>query len=154
MNLQYKFIESKGAPISLNGQNVIQLDTIPIHKGIVSIRFISILNGEFGVVLKSKNGYIVLSEGRHTKCLFTWNEPKLPRIINYEVNCTDGKLRVWNVYKVHHHTGEVTEDAWTGNAGMIVENRNRYARLYKCSSGLGEFNPEEFLFEIEWREFI
>jgi hypothetical protein len=149
-SLQEQFIESKGAPILVNGQKVVQMDCIPIFSGVVTIHFLGANNRMFGVAMKSPIGRIELSDGTHTKTVISWDEPGMPRSVEYAVACPDGELRLWNVYRVVHLSGEITEDAWTGNAGMLVETLGGNTRRYKCSSGPGKFSPDEFSFEVAW----
>lgn len=149
-SLQELFIESKGAPVVLGDCSVIQMDRIPIKSGIVSVEFQGEPVGRYGVALKSAKGGIVLSDGRTAPLVHVWDEPDRPRKALHRIDCPDGELRVWNVYRTKHHNGEVTEDAWTGNAGMVVDYQGPNIRSYRCSSGLGAFNPDEFAFLLRW----
>jgi hypothetical protein len=149
-SLQERFAETRGSPIIVDDLEVIQMDRIPVTECFVTIEMLGDQTGRFGVALKSRMGGIELSDGRLVKLLYTWNEPRLPSKVAHRVECPDGELRVWNIYRVNHSTGHVSEDAWTGNAGMIVEQITDNKRLYHCSSGPGSFDPEEFKFELSW----
>jgi hypothetical protein len=46
----------------------------------------------------------------------------------------------------------VTEDKWTGNAGLVVLRSVAGYRSYGCSDGIGEFDPEDLKFELTWEE--
>lgn len=146
--LQDLFIESKGDPISMDGETVSCIDRIKISSGTVVIKFLGVCDNKNGVALKTPDGKIWLSNGDCASLVHVWDTRGLPRCVSHRVNCSTGELRVWNVYKTTHKNGVVTEDSWTGNAGMIVKQINETTRLYRCSSLSKEFNPNEFCFEI------
>ena len=149
-SLQQMFIESNGCPVMVGQCRVMQMDRIPIGSADVTIRFLGQPTGIHGVILKSAKGGISLSDGRAVKSLCVWDDPDLPREVTHHVECPDGELRVWNVYRIAHPTGEVTEDSWTGNAGMVLVCEDARLRRYKCSAGPGPFDPDQFNFEICW----
>jgi hypothetical protein len=148
MTLQEQFLQHGGSPIEIDQCAIVQMDRLPIHDATVTLRFLRGQSGN-GVALKSANGFITLSDDRSSSLIHIWNEPNLPSEVTHFVRCPDGELRVWNIYHVQHPGGQVTEDAWTGNAGMIVENIAERKRHYRCSAGPGNFDPN-FEFEIEW----
>lgn len=148
--LQEKFIESKGQPVLVGQQQVIQMDLIPIRSGNITVRFLSEPIGIYGVVLKSYKGSITLSDGSKVPSVFVWNELGLDREVRHPVECPDGELGIWNIYRTTHPTGETTEDYFTGNAGMIVNRAEDKVRHYLCSAGPGPFDPEQFQFEVCW----
>ena len=149
-SLQQMFIESNGCPVMVGQYRVMQGDRIPLESADVTIRFLGQPTGIHGVILKSAKGGISLSDGRVVKSLCVWDDPDLPREATHHVECPDGDLRVWNVYRIAHPTGEVTEDSWTGNAGMVLVCEDARLRRYKCSAGPGPFDPDQFEFEICW----
>jgi hypothetical protein len=150
-SLQYAFIQSKGAPIKMGENLVIQCDTITIRTGIVTVRLFGPANGTQGVCLKTDKGHVEMSDGSKTSRLNIWHEPHLPSLVQHKVECKTGKLKVWNIYRVRHPTG-TTEDQWTGNAGMVLISQTSAARRYKCSDGVGPFDLSDFEFEIQWSE--
>jgi len=129
------------------------MDRININQGIVNVRFLS-RGGDHlqGVTLKSPKGYVRLSDGTGVGRVNIWDEPELPRFVKHQVFCPDGELRLWNIYKATSDPDHGQADAWTNNAGMLVDQLGKYARRYRCSDGIGEFNPEDIVFEIEWQE--
>lgn len=149
MTLQEQFLQNHGAPLLIEGRVVLQIDRIPIKRGKLRIEFRGNYSGS-GIALKSKNGGLELSDGEWVPLLHIWDEPGLPRVAEHRVDCQDGELRIWNVYKNTHPGGRITTDCWTGNAGMIIEDVGRNVRRYKCSNGTGVFNPQ-FEFEITWK---
>lgn len=149
MSLMEEFLRNLGAPVKIGSREVVQMDRIPIHNGIITVRF-RCAAADNGVALKAASGKIFLSDGRHVPLLHIWNELHLPLNVTHVVSCPNKELRIWNIYRSKHPDGSVTEDAWTGNAGMIVEMINSAHRRYRCSNGTGAFDPS-FEFEIKWR---
>lgn len=149
-SLQQMFIESGGHPVMVGQHRVMQMDRVPVESGDVTIRFHGRPMGIHGVILKSAKGGISLSDGRSVKSVCVWDDPSLPREVMHHVECPDAELRVWNVYRITHTTGVVTEDYWTNNAGMVLVCEDTGRRRYKCSAGPGPFDPDQFEFEICW----
>jgi len=150
--LQYMFIQSKGRPVHVGDLVVMQTDCIPIERGTITIRFIEGQSKDHGVRLKCKNGWIELSDGTHAETLYIWRQPGLPDEITHRVHCPDGKLRFCNVYRIFHHNGYVSEDRWTGNAGIVRLSEQANKRMYGCSRGDGDFNPRGLVVEVEWSQ--
>jgi len=148
--LQELFIESRGESVQVGQQYVVQRDLIPVKYGNVTVRFLGQPEGIHGVVFKSIKGGVTLSDGSVVRTVHIWDETELPREVTHHVECPDGKLSVWNIYRTKHRTGEITEDYFTGNAGMVVICKAPKVRRYNCSAGPGPFDPEQFLFEIRW----
>jgi hypothetical protein len=149
--LKEAFIASQGAPVDVEGQLVVQMDRLPIKKGRVRIRFLGGSSRVLcGIAIKSAKGHVVLSDGSRAKLVYIWNQAELPKSVEHDIFCPDGELRVWNIYRLHHSTGQTTIDSWTNNAGMIVADTGPHRRKYRCSDGLGDFNPDDFVFEVEW----
>lgn len=149
-SFQQMFVETRGGPVQVGQQQVVQRDRIPIESGKVTVRFLGQPAVNNGVILKSHSGGITLSDGSVARSVIVWDDPRLPRSVTHHVECRDGKLSIWNVYRTRHPTGEVTEDYFTGNAGMIVACSGTRSRRYNCSSGPGPFDPQQFTFELHW----
>jgi len=148
--LQTQFIRSNGQPLNIDGYTVIQMDRIPIKQGAITIRFISSEATKLqGVALKSPKGFIKLSDGSHARRVNVWYERDLPSSVRHEITCPDGELRVWNIYKVTTDEDRTRSEAWTNNAGMVVEDVSAAKRRYRCSDGLGDFSLADLTFEIE-----
>jgi len=98
VSLQQMFVDSHGDPIKVGENQVVQMDIIPICIGNVAIQFQGDCDGRFGVVFKSPQGTIKLSDGRCVNTVKTWDYPELPRTMQYHVECPDKGLRVWNIY--------------------------------------------------------
>ncbi len=150
--LQTLFVKTKGAPVKIGNDLVVQMDIIPVRKAIVTVTFISEASEiPMGIALKSNKGEIYLSNKKKEKTVYIWNLPDLPKVINHEVTCPDGILKVWNIYQIT--VGEPTHaDFWTNNAGMIIEIINDKQRKYYCSDGIGAFNKQDLVFQLEWEE--
>lgn len=147
------FIQRRGQPVEFNGHIVVLMDRIPIRAGSVRLEFLGEkATSDRGIAFKSDKGWIELSSGKRVSLLHTWDEPGLPRTVEHRVNCRDGELRVWNIYRTKHTSGLISVDAWTGNAGMIVNPLTENSREYACSSGPGGFDPSELLVRISWNE--
>ena len=64
-----------------------------------------------------------------------------------ELETADTELKVWNCWE--DPRGPSGLNAWTGDAGMIVEaNGNR--TLFRCSAGYHAFSPTDLEVEIEF----
>jgi hypothetical protein len=150
MTLQEEFVRSKGLPVWVGLDPVIQMDRLPIIHARVTILFID-QHSDWGVAVKSAKGHIVLSDGTQTKLLHVWGDPDLASEAIHTVFCPDGELRVWNIYKRRHPGGIVTVDQWTGNSGMIVDELSARSRRYRTCCQLGPFVPN-FRFLVDWQE--
>lgn len=151
-SLQEAFLRSRGEAVRIGESLVRQMVEIPLKRGEITVEFLSELNGRHGISISSKNGWIRLSDGSTTPRLHIWNEPGLPSSVTHEFESRDGVIRIWNVYRIRHPSGIVTEDYFTGNAGIVVlEQGPSHVRL-GCSGGLGDFDPQELVVEISWTE--
>ena len=148
--LQELFIESRGASVDLDGHNVCQAFRIRMNRGIVRLVFLSPPDSDQGVRLKARGGAIGLSDGTLTPILDIWNMACFPQTVEHRVACPNHEIVLWNVYRVHHPHGEVTEDYWTGDAGMVVLNEGPMSRRFGCSDWRSPFDPSRMVFEIEW----
>jgi hypothetical protein len=140
--LQEQFVETRGQPLHLDGVEVVQMDRIAVRHGVVSVSTNSACAGQ-GIALKAPSGAIRLSDGQAVPLLHIWFDPGLPLAVAHEVDCREGELRVWNIFRTVHPNGAITEDKWTGNAGMAIVDAQPRRRRYRCSPGTAEsFNPQ------------
>src|SRR5205807_1167153 len=103
------------------------------------------------VCLKADKCVIKLSDGSTVRRLYIWHEPDLPAKVEHNVSCLrGGRLKFWNIYRVSHSDGTVTEEQWTGNAGMILVDESQRSRHYRCSDGVGPFDERDLELVIEW----
>ena len=150
--LQELFVKSLGKPVRLDNRVVFQLCRIPINHGMVTISLLSPPNSDEGICIKAPNGAIELSDGTASETVYVWHEPNLPTRLSHHVNCPNGELLIWNIYRVHHPNGEVTVDFWTGNAGMTLLTDAPNRRRYACSDWRGSFDPPAIQFEVELQD--
>lgn len=149
-SFQQQFMESMGKPIQYNGKLVLQGDVLSIpESALVTISFA----GEKafqdnGLILKASGGRILLNDGRSVESLKIWDSDRFPRSVTYEVYAPNRELRVWNIYRITHRSGLITEDSWTGNAGMLVELRSNNVRRYRCSNSIGEPTFAALVFDL------
>ena len=154
-SLQELFLLSGGAPIVIDGRSIVQLDRIPLvgpHR--INLRFVgaSVHVDNAVVIAVRKPGKIFLSDGNSVNAVKTWDDPLLPRFISYTVEPCGNELEVFNKYRIRHNDNFVTEDSFTGNAGMIVSNMGHNIRRYECSNALGPFAPNDLIFDLEWEK--
>ena len=152
-SLQEEFIKSKGAPVAWHGHTVAQIDRLPLTDAQVTVRFCSPPKDAplQGVRLNAgKGGTITLSDSSTSQTLYVWHAVTLPPEATHRVHCANGTLIVCNIYGMEHRPGFVTEDCWTGNAGMEVLESTATMRRYRCSDGVGDFDPTDLEFEISW----
>jgi len=151
MTLQQQFLANHGKPIQYGRKSLIQMDRLPVYTAKLSVKFLR-GNSELvcGVALKPAKGYIVLSSGKKVKRLNVWDEAGSEKEVNYLVVCPDGELRIWNIYRIKHKSGLITEDSWTNNACMYVQEMSPTRRKYFCSDGLGDIDLRNHEFELNW----
>lgn len=150
-SLQERFKNSKGNPILVGSQTVIQLDEIPIVQGEVVISFLARNTSMIqGVALKAPKGGVIRSDGKKTELLFIWDRTDLPKVVRHQVICPGGLLKIWNIYKIKDDGDLTKADAWTNNSGMVVSLLGQNKRRYCCSNGRGEFDPGDLKAEVTW----
>lgn len=125
------------------GRTVKTADAIAVpRRGTVRGEFLSSKGDvEQGFDLKVVCG-LRLEGGEEVPVLRTRNDPRLAPSVEYPFSCRDGRLWLWNVYKMQYARGETVEEKWTGNAGMWVEERSPSERIYHCSHGMAK--PPDF----------
>ena len=155
-SLQCKFTESRGEPVRQGEYTVKQLDSIKIESGTyeITVSFLDGKNNDVGIHLEAPDGWIELSDNTQTHKLAIWRGIGLPDVIKHQVYCPNGEIVMWNIYRIRHSENFVTEDKWTGNAGLIIIDEGKQKKQYGCSSGPGEFNPFELIVEIAWRHVV
>jgi hypothetical protein len=151
MSLQEMFVASRGAPVVIDGKRIVQMDRLPIRRAMVTISADATLTNQ-GIALKTNKGGVRLSNGVSVSLLHTWFDSGLPLSVSHFVECQDGELRVWNIYRTKHPGGSITEDAWTGNAGMLVENVSPTRRRYLCSPGYANGFDPHLAVLVGWEE--
>jgi hypothetical protein len=114
--------------------------TVP-EKGVVLAEFLSSRGDiEQGFDIKV-DGWLALAEGEHVPLLRTWRDARFADVIEYPFFSRDGRLWVWNVYKMKRGAEDI-EEKWTENAGFWIEHVSEKERIYHCSHGMA--NPPDF----------
>jgi len=154
-SLQYRFVESRGAPLKVGDLTVVQMDRviIPQH-AIVEIEFVGdrLYADCAAVIAVPESGKIKLSDGSSARAVASWDQPGLPRRVAHAVDSPDGRLDVYHKYRVRHSASFTTEDSFTGNAGIVVSEISANTRLYECSTGPGAFDKGALVFRLSWKQ--
>jgi hypothetical protein len=151
-----QFLKNSGAPVDVCGDSVVQSDALVLpERAVVEVKFCGYtpFANNAAVLSLDRGGKIYLSDGSAVTVVQIWDEPGLPRNVSHRVECGSGALRVHNKYRIHHRSGLVTEDSYTGNAGMVVTTIETNRRRYECSNGIGPFNKSDLVFDVVWRPF-
>jgi hypothetical protein len=155
--LQDFFFKHRGEPLYIDGKQIIQLDRINIPpNALIHVKFVGddIYTGNAAVIAVRKPGKIFLSDGSAVTAVAIWDERHLPREVTHIVEYEECCLEVYNKYYVEHLDGFVSEDNFTGNAGMHVIELAKNVRRYECSSGVGPFALNDLVFELRWEPFV
>lgn len=140
-----RFRDKKNRPRFLlwNGLRIWTSDSIPVpQRGVVQAEFLSAKRDiEQGFDIKV-DGWIELAGGERVNHLRTWNDEKFEDVVEYPFFSGDGRLWVWNVYKMRYPGGQTVEEKWTENAGFWVEHVSKEVRIYHCSHGMAA--PPDF----------
>lgn len=119
-----------------NGREVQTADRVDgPKKGRVRVEFLSCkAHRRQGMDIEVPNGKIRLADGSTASHLRIWNDPKLPKVVEYPYFARDGALWVSNVYE-RMRGAEFVPERWTGTAGMVVDAVSGNERNYHCSPG-------------------
>ncbi len=135
------------------GRHVTTADVLPVpENGVVRVEILSSKDEvEQGFDLKV-DGWIQLAQGDRVSLVRTWSDPRYEPVVEYPFLARDGRLHVWNVYKMKYGGGQVVEEKWTENAGMWVEKVSPTERIYHCSHGMARPPDfDSFLFRVSVR---
>jgi len=115
--------------------------TVP-EKGTVRAEFLSAKGDiEQGFDIKV-DGWLELAEGEHVPVLRTWKDERYLDVVEYPFLSRDGRLWVWNVYKMKYPGGQIVQEKWTENAGFWIDQVSESERIYHCSHGMA--TPPDF----------
>lgn len=147
------FLASKGKPVYVDGTKFILLDRIEIPASVlVHVEFVGekyFLNSA-AVIAVRKPDKIYLSDGSTAIAVAIWDELDLPRQVVHRVVSERHCLEVYHKYRIFHSSDFVTEDSFTGNAGMHVVEMSENRRRYECSNGVGPISLDDLVFEVWW----
>ena len=153
ISLQERFLRSKGQPQNVRGDRVVQLDRVDLpDTAMITLKFMGDVPfvDNAAVIAISKPGKIFLSDGTTATALKIWDEAGLPRNVVYKIVTAGHQLQIYNKYRTHHKSGLITEDNFTGNAGMVVTEISPNTRRYECSKGPGPFSKSDLIFELSY----
>lgn len=151
--LQDLFLKHRGEHIYIEGKQIIQLDRVKIPRlALIHLKFVGnkIFDGNAAVIAVRKPDKIYLSDGSAAIAVAIWDELNLPREVCHTVESGRGCLEVYNKYYIRHSDGFVSEDSFTGNAGMHVTELDENVRRYECSNAVGPFSLDDLVFEVRW----
>jgi hypothetical protein len=159
-SLQELFLRGRGEAVFLGEDRVIQLDRVPIpEEAIVTVTFIGdqvfVDNAAVLAIAKTaKSGKIFLSDGSAVRAVTTWDQIGFPRTVRHRVLSGGQPMDVFNKYRIRHRSGLITEDNFTGNAGMVVNIVSSNKRHYECSNGPGPFSKNALVFDVSWEAVL
>ncbi|WP_369952256.1 hypothetical protein [Ralstonia syzygii] len=138
--LAEQFAANEGQPITIDGKVVVNMFRRPVKPGqVFDLRFVQGVGlPKQGLRIKVKDGTVFINN-QEIKEAIVWKE-SAPKQLSIECRLKKkidtSELRIWNCWL---DSGGVTQ-AWTGNAGMIVEEVSDGVTLH-CSAGSGDFDP-------------
>lgn len=88
------------------------------------------------------DGWFELEQGERIPLLRTWKDNRYEDTVTYPFLSKDGKMGIWNIYKVNLPNGQIIEEKLGGNAGFWVEQVSSSERIYHCSPAM--LNPPDF----------
>ena len=107
----------------------------------LTLEFLSEPNIDQAADIKVEDGYLTLAAGEHVSLLRTWHDPNYESKVQYTGHSRTGRILVYNVSRLAR-AGRMSEEKWTGNAGMLVEQTGPREWLYRCSSAVS--SPPDF----------
>jgi hypothetical protein len=139
------FVESQGEAILYDGKRVVQTVEIPIsHPCLFTARVIKCDQQiRQGITLRVEPGKIEFQGAKHKSVICWYDHEPWTMAADLLPARETSKLFVWNSWSAF----AVTE-AWTGNAGMVVEEPDADSDLWiaRCSAGVGPVNFDDFVF--------
>lgn len=147
--LSQLFMEAKGSPILINNIPTFMSIKIPIkNKQALDISFLYYDNQpRQGIELSidnhkghvEANGQII-----HSPVFWTDSAPKEFKVICIPKGIT-GFVNVWNIWQLSPTTAI---HAWTGNAGIQVDNNKTGIFILNCSNGFNDVNFTNIVIRI------
>lgn len=90
-----------------------------------------------GFDLEPEKGLIVLADGSELRALRVWDDRRYEERGRYPFK-SKGPLRVWSVFRTPLPNGELREEKWAENAGLLVEPVGSDAVRLRMSPGFAE----------------
>lgn len=145
MTLAKRFARTRGAPQTVDGIVVHNIYRRDVSSGTrICVRRASVTDGAVqGLCLKVANGFLIVN-GQRQEDIVLWSDTAPS---NVEVICEPrgslGEFRAWNCWR----DSEGTMHAWTGDAGIVIEEIDGKVRLH-CSAGNHPFTPSDLVVEF------
>ncbi|WAC02720.1 hypothetical protein N7U66_03350 [Lacinutrix neustonica] len=148
IDIEKLFIESKGAPIAINGKEIVGLDRFKMISK--KMRFNLILletNSQWkqGFVLKTKGTFKIEGRPMIENVIVFW-EDTMPQNIEVTVDSKDKTLLIYNVWDV----GDGVMHYWHNGAAIEVKQENENKRIYHCNDGYPDLDFNDLIFSISW----
>lgn len=136
-----------------DGREVRTMHWVPVPNEFrVTLEFVSEPDIDQAADIKVEDGYLTLAGGEQLSLPRTWHDPDYEPTVQYWGHSRSGRILVYNVSRVAR-AGRVSEEKWTGNAGMLVEQAGPSGWLYRCSSA-ASFPPNfgDIVFKVTINE--
>ena len=148
MTFGEQFARGHGQPIQIDGHTVQMIYRREAHRGLtLRVRWVRRVDAPVqGISVSIKGGTLQVADSR-AKDVVLWADTAPDEVI---LRCDGRNVReisLWNCWRDGRH---VTQ-AWVGNAGMMVEERDAGALRFHCNSR-PEVTFEDLVFDVEFEE--
>jgi hypothetical protein len=135
-DLSERFMETDAKSIDVDGRTVVQLYEREVTAGAtIDVEFLrTAVDRVQGLNLSLTDGTLEVNQERiRDVVLYTDTAPRHVRLICH----TEGPVtaQVWNSWRAE--SGEDRDDAWIGEAGIVVDDQGPQGVLLRCSDGIG-----------------
>ncbi|MEO6146413.1 MAG: hypothetical protein ABIT70_05070 [Sulfuriferula sp.] len=140
------FQKSKGAPVKYAGKLVYPIFQRELEGMCAQLRIKRISQNSAvaqGLRIKLDNGELEIN-GQQLKDIVIWADTSPDEVQVRVIGKSNVGVKVWNVWRY----GDLMQ-AWTGNAGIQIEEKNGLVRL-SCSDGVGEPDFTDLIVQIEF----
>jgi len=155
------FLESKGKPISYNGNTLVMADKFPVEDGDKLRICIESSSSKYpqGITVDITGSCEVqgkvFKKGKGIRMLF-WADAELidPKNIELTVFTTTGYVVIYNIWEQinQYIAGGLKEsksvEYWHGGAAMIVEEIEN-GRRYRCNDGTSDDDFDDIVFTVQ-----
>lgn len=152
-SLSAMFIEHKGKPLNIDGNQVVMSHKVEVVKNqevrIELISWKSEYRQGIEVSLDTRKGMVEVNGEKLSDPIF-WTD-SAPRCFAFKCHPRKaiGHLNILNIWQ--HRDSEGRIDAWVGNAGIIIHQEEEGSFLFSCSNGIGEVHFDDIVFRIRVR---
>lgn len=148
-DLSERFMETDAKSIDVDGRAVVQMYEREVTDGTtVDVEFRRTAGDRVqGLNLSVTDGSLEVNEERiRDVVLYTDTAPRHVRLI-----CRTGRpvtLQVWNSWRAG--SGEDRDDAWIGEAGIVVDDEGSEEVLLGCSDGIGPLDFDDLVVRLRF----